>query len=163
MPEHSEGSLTDVPALFGGNFQSGELAPALAGAYISLVIKSSQCRSEDVRLPEHDWQSVFRAHTRSDRLRGRLTRGHCQQIKIKGSLRGHARNCGEQARPGTHQPSFVPRGRSGSNYRWYGCSCRVANGIYPHYSSCEISVFPRNQRLEAHKHESSIPEFMLNC
>lgn len=33
VPVNSEGNLTAVPALFGGNFQSGELIIALASAY----------------------------------------------------------------------------------------------------------------------------------
>ena len=34
VPANSEGNLTAVPALFGGNFQSGALAPALTSAYV---------------------------------------------------------------------------------------------------------------------------------
>ena len=34
VPANSEGNLTAVPALFGGNFQSGDSAPALTSARI---------------------------------------------------------------------------------------------------------------------------------
>lgn len=52
-----------------------------------MLMYFSQCRPEDVRVPEHHRLPVLSTYTRSVRLRGRLPWRHCQQIEIERALR----------------------------------------------------------------------------
>ena len=144
VPEHSEGNLTAVPALVGGNFQSGEPIHHSIASTAQLVTQCSQCRPEDVWLSERYQFSILRAHTRSNRLCGRLTWSRGEQIEIQGSLQRHTHHCGEQAWQCTHQPSSVRRSRSRSDNKYHGCSCGVANGIYSRSDTVKFRSLQRS-------------------